>query len=134
MVFQIYIIYEASMLSNVISGDGSVVAFGLGVLMNDFFDSVSNNKMIFVGDPCQLPPIGQPFSPALDMKWLAKKGRPPMAVTLNKIERTDPDNDISGLFPHVQEFDFNCSFLMTFCLKILPIGSSAFPICMTSAL
>lgn len=90
---RIYIVDEASMLSSEPSND-SVAAFGSGVLMNDFFDAVGQNKIIFVGDPCQLPPIGQANSPALDMDWLASQKRTAITVTLETIERTRADNDI----------------------------------------
>ncbi len=91
---RIYIIDEASMLSSIPNKDDFIVSFGTGVLMNDFFNAVGHNKVIFVGDPCQLPPIGQAFSPTLDMDWLALQGRTAIKVTLNKIERNQPDNDI----------------------------------------
>lgn len=100
---RIYIVDEASMLSSVLSDDGSMISFGTGVLLNDFFDAIGNNKVIFVGDPCQLPPIGQTFSPALDMDWLSNEQRTAITVSLNKIERTDPDNDILILADHVRK-------------------------------
>ena len=53
--------------------------------------------MIFVGDPCQLPPVKQAVSPALDMDWLSKEGRVAIPFTLEKIERTDAGNDILKL-------------------------------------
>ncbi|HET6995862.1 MAG TPA: DEAD/DEAH box helicase [Chitinophagaceae bacterium] len=91
---RLYIIDEASMLSSIINDDQSVLAFGSGILMTDFFKAVGKNKVIFVGDPCQLPPIGQGSSPALDMEWLAKQGRMAFKIALNKIERIDSNNDI----------------------------------------
>jgi ATP-dependent exoDNAse (exonuclease V) alpha subunit len=100
---RLYIVDEASMLSSVICDDRSVVSFGSGILLADFFHAVGNNKVIFVGDPCQLPPIGQRFSPALDMDWLVKENRTAIAVTLNKIERTGPDNDILVLADAVRK-------------------------------
>lgn len=90
---RVYIVDEASMLSSEPSGD-SVAAFGSGLLMQDFFEAVGSNKIIFVGDPCQLPPVGQAYSPALDMDWLAREKRAAIAFTLQKIERTKADNDI----------------------------------------
>ncbi|MBK8927319.1 MAG: AAA family ATPase [Crocinitomicaceae bacterium] len=44
--------------------------FGTGLLLNDLLTyakiSTSNNKLIFVGDPAQLPPVGDNKSLALD--------------------------------------------------------------------
>lgn len=91
---KVYIIDEASMLSSELSLSTDTVSFGSGYLLNDFFDAVNNNKIIFVGDPGQLPPVGQQFSPALDMSWLAEQKRIAITATLEKIERHDPDNDI----------------------------------------
>lgn len=90
----LYIVDEASMLASINTDDRSIISFGETNLMSDFFKVLCSNKVIFVGDPCQLPPIGQSFSPALDMDWLAKNGRTAITITLSKIERNDPDNDI----------------------------------------
>jgi len=90
----IYIVDESSMLSSEIAKGNETVFFGSGYLMDDFFNAVGSNKVIFVGDPGQLPPIGQLLSPALDMEWLAKNRRTAISITLNKIERHSPDNDI----------------------------------------
>jgi hypothetical protein len=89
----IYIVDEASMLSNQVDSE-SLVTFGSGNLLHDFFDAIGNNKIIFVGDPGQLPPVKQTFSPALDLEWLATQGRTAITLTLEKIERTDAGNDI----------------------------------------
>lgn len=91
---KIYIVDESSMLSSELALDSDQVSFGSGQLLIDFFNAIGNNKIIFVGDPGQLPPVGQNFSPALDMNWLASEKRTAISVTLEKIERNDPDNDI----------------------------------------
>ncbi|MDQ3843234.1 MAG: DEAD/DEAH box helicase [Bacteroidota bacterium] len=93
----VYIVDEASMLSSELSEGTSYAIFGSGVLLRDFFDIIGNNKVIFVGDPCQLPPVGQAFSPALDTTWLAQQGRTAVSVTLEKIVRHDAGNDILKL-------------------------------------
>ena len=90
---RVYIVDESSMLSSEPSDD-SIAAFGSGVLLNDFFDAVGINKIIFVGDPCQLPPIGQEYSPSLSMDWLAGQKRMAISVTLETIERNNAENDI----------------------------------------
>ena len=71
----IYIIDEASMLSNVYS-EGEFFRFGSGYLLKDlinyinFDNNVHNKKVIFIGDNAQLPPVNMNFSPALDEKYL----------------------------------------------------------------
>jgi ATP-dependent exoDNAse (exonuclease V) alpha subunit len=93
----IYIVDEASMLSGDISKDLFFATFGSGILLNDFFEVAGKNKIIFVGDPCQLPPVNQSISPALDLAWLAKQNRVAVSITLEKIERTAETNDILKL-------------------------------------
>ncbi len=90
---RVYIVDESSMLSSEPSDD-SVAAFGSGVLLNDFFNAAGSNKIIFVGDPCQLPPIGQEYSPSLNMDWLHSEKRMAISFTLETIERNKSDNDI----------------------------------------
>lgn len=100
---KIYIVDEASMLSGSPSKDLAFAQFGSGVLLNDFFDVINKSKVIFVGDPCQLPPVGQSFSPALDTKWLADNDKVAISATLTKIERTNSLNDILKLAAKVRD-------------------------------
>lgn len=71
----IYIIDEASMLSNVYS-EGEFFRFGSGFLLKDLINYINfdnndhNKKVIFIGDNAQLPPVNMNFSPALDGKYL----------------------------------------------------------------
>lgn len=71
----IYIIDEASMLSNVYS-EGDFFRFGSGYLLKDLINYINfdnndhNKKIIFIGDNAQLPPVNMNFSPALDGKYL----------------------------------------------------------------
>ncbi|MBR9833497.1 AAA family ATPase [bacterium] len=71
----IYIVDEASMISNAYSDD-EFFTFGSGCLLDDFVDFVTseseNRKIIFVGDQAQLPPVNMNFSPALDEIYLSK--------------------------------------------------------------
>lgn len=66
---QILIIDEASMVSSKESKH-ELFTFGTGFLLNDLLTyariSTSKNKIIFVGDPAQLPPVGDNKSLALD--------------------------------------------------------------------
>jgi len=71
----IYIVDEASMLSNVYS-EGEFFRFGSGFLLKDLIKYINfdnndhNKKIIFIGDNAQLPPVNMNFSPALDGKYL----------------------------------------------------------------
>lgn len=72
---KVYIIDEASMLSNILS-HGEFLQFGSGYLLNDLISFTrvnvhsANSKIIFIGDDAQLPPVGMNFSPALDSSYL----------------------------------------------------------------
>jgi len=63
----IYIIDEASMVSDVETKNVTQAKFGEGRLLKELlnFDHRLGSKFIFVGDPCQLPPIEEYYSPAL---------------------------------------------------------------------
>lgn len=99
----IYIIDESSMLAGEIKDNSSTVFFGSGNLMDDLFSAVGDNKVIFVGDPGQLPPVHELFSPALDLDWLNRQNRKAVCVTLGKIERTSAGNDILKLAQAVRD-------------------------------
>ncbi|MCR6720205.1 MAG: DEAD/DEAH box helicase [Chitinophagaceae bacterium] len=99
----VYIIDEASMLASEMNNEDSVISFGSGQLLPDFFAAAGNNKIIFVGDPGQLPPVGQEYSPALDMNWLASEERTAISMTLEKIERNDAGNDILVLASAIRD-------------------------------
>lgn len=63
----VYIIDEASMVSDVATKDVTQAKFGDGRLLKELleYDTRPGSKFVFVGDPCQLPPIEQYYSPAL---------------------------------------------------------------------
>ena len=63
----VYIIDEASMVSDVTTKDVTQAKFGDGRLLKELleYDARPCSKFVFVGDPCQLPPIEQYYSPAL---------------------------------------------------------------------
>jgi hypothetical protein len=86
----IYIIDEASMLSNVYS-EGEFFRFGSGCLLQDLIEYVGlsngrwSRKIIFVGDTAQLPPVNMNFSPALDANYLKET----CGLTSNEFELTE---------------------------------------------
>lgn len=70
---KIYIVDEASMVSDVIDNNTSFAKFGTGNLLGDILKYDTKGKFIFVGDPCQLPPINQVNSPALSASHILSK-------------------------------------------------------------
>ncbi|MEG0518537.1 MAG: AAA family ATPase [Bacteroidales bacterium] len=67
----LFVVDEASLLSNGSGGSGSV--FGSGDVLDDLISYVKSNegnRLILMGDPAQLPPIGLERSPALDISYM----------------------------------------------------------------
>ena len=93
----IYIIDEASMVADVATRDITQAKFGTGRLLKELleYDTRPRSKYIFVGDPCQLPPIEQYFSPALTAEYFLREfGMNAQEAQLTEIMRQDDGNDI----------------------------------------
>lgn len=75
---KIFIVDEASMLSDAKS-EGEFFRFGTGLLLSDLIAYTRTehekvkSKIIFVGDPCQLSPVGDNSSKAFDATYLKQK-------------------------------------------------------------
>jgi tRNA A37 threonylcarbamoyladenosine biosynthesis protein TsaE len=96
----IYIVDEASMVSDIVSF-GEFYRFGTGKLLDDLINytrvqsSTTRSKIIFIGDPAQLPPIGMPFSPALDPQYLSNTYKVSVSqVEMKEVKRQDANNGI----------------------------------------
>jgi len=68
----VYIVDEASMIGD--KSDGTSPRSLLQDLLTFVFDNDAYRRLILVGDPVQLPPVGHDSSPALDAENLAFKG------------------------------------------------------------
>lgn len=77
-VTQVFLVDEASMISNRRSEQDFFV-FGSGVFLQDILHFVApknkarQDKIIFIGDPAQLPPVSDPVSGALSKQYLKEK-------------------------------------------------------------
>ena len=96
----IFLVDEASMVSD-IQSQGEFFRFGSGYLLKDLIDYShigfpnSTSKIIFIGDPAQLPPIGMNFSPALDKKYLTEKYNLKVVdAEIREVKRQNADNGI----------------------------------------
>lgn len=75
---KVFLIDEASMISDVRSLQDFYI-YGSGVLLKDILDYIApqnkarDAKMIFIGDPAQLPPVTDPISGALSAPYLKEK-------------------------------------------------------------
>ena len=82
----LFIVDEASMIGQG-GGDG---LFGNRDLLSDLFQHVfaaPNCKLLLIGDPAQLPPVGSDHSPALDLKDLRGMGLLAGMVELTDVVR-----------------------------------------------
>lgn len=94
---KIYIVDEASMVADVPDSGGSFAKFGTGELLKDLLAYDKKGKFVFVGDPCQLPPVGQHFSPALSKEYIEERyGLTARQVELTEIIRQASTNGIIG--------------------------------------
>jgi len=96
----VLIVDEASMVSDILS-EGEFFRFGTGHLLRDLFiygriqDATTTSKIIFIGDPAQLPPIGMNFSPALDPEHLRDTYNVKVAQSeMKEVKRQDASNGI----------------------------------------
>ena len=72
----LFLVDEASMVSNDSFQQGGVSAFGSGCLLDDlmqFVFSAPNCRLLIVGDKAQLPPVGEEESPALMTDFLQNR-------------------------------------------------------------
>lgn len=92
----IYIVDEASMISDVKDQSISQALYGTdGRLLRDLFDYDRHGKFIFIGDACQLPPVNQAFSPALNKEYIEQTyGFETVETELTEVVRQAAGNDI----------------------------------------
>lgn len=91
----VYVVDEASMISD--KAETTVVQsrFGNGRVLNDLLRYNGRAKIIFVGDPCQLSPISGELSPALSAEYLKKTfGIDAEEATLTEVMRQSDDSGI----------------------------------------
>ncbi|MEY3248826.1 MAG: hypothetical protein RL742_869 [Bacteroidota bacterium] len=95
----VLVVDEASLLGDATS-DKSEIRFGSGKLLTDLFEFLNlqdfpETRIIFVGDPAQLPPVGMYYSPALSENNLRRlSGRPVRGAALSEVVRQQADNGI----------------------------------------
>ncbi len=89
----IYIVDEASMISDISSKYSSQAVYGIdGKLLSDLLEYDENGQFIFIGDSCQLPPINQSFSPALSKEYFYTQ----FNIDADEAELTDIVRQSSG--------------------------------------
>ena len=89
----VFIVDEASMLSN---DSYETSSFGTGCLIDDLLEFIhqrDGNRLILVGDDAQLPPVGLDRSPALDGHYMCRYGTVHYH-TLSEVVRQAADSPI----------------------------------------
>ena len=80
--------------------------FGSGRLLKELleYDCHEQSKFIFIGDPCQLPPVEGDSSPALEAEDIQDNfGYKAHSAELTQIMRQDNANDIISTAAHIRE-------------------------------
>lgn len=99
---KIYIVDEASMIGDERNDDSSFASFGSGHLLTDFLSLVGKSKVIFSGDPCQLPPVGSLHSPALTEGFFTRLGKKAYSFEMTQILRQKQDSDVLKLATQIR--------------------------------
>ena len=96
----VLIVDEASMVSDILS-HSEFFRFGSGRLLRDLLaygricEPNTTSKIVFVGDPAQLTPIGMNFSPALDPNYLFDNYNVLVSISeMREVKRQDATNGI----------------------------------------
>lgn len=90
----VYIIDEASMIPDKPSMSG-LLNYGDGRLLAHIFSFIQGRKIIFIGDPAQLPPVKNKFSAALHEDYIRLQFKVTvMSAELTKVWRQDADSGI----------------------------------------
>ena len=115
----LFIIDEASMIASQGLGES---AFGSGCLLDDLVEFVystdQNCRMLLIGDPAQLPPVGEDESPALSAAMLRAYGMTIYETSLHEVLRQSQE---SGIL-------YNATAIRQMPVPILPrIRFSGFP-------
>lgn len=100
---KIFIVDEASMVSDEPSAETSFANFGSGHLLSDLLYMAGTNKIIFAGDPCQLPPVGSQKSPALDIAYFKRLGKNVLEFELTQILRQKKDSSVLKLSQRIRK-------------------------------
>lgn len=113
-----YIIDESSMVSDVKSTCNQA-SFGSDKLLTDLFNYDTRGKYLFVGDACQLPPVGQDISPALDADYIrAVFNKKVDGAELHDIVRQKEGNDVIVAASRVRDLTLKAMQPSNFTIKL----------------
>jgi exodeoxyribonuclease-5 len=90
----LFIVDEASMIYNTPNGQS---VFGSGSLLDDLINYVYTGegcRLLIMGDEAQLPPVGEPFTPALERSKLESYGLQVFSYSLTQVVRQSEKSGI----------------------------------------
>lgn len=96
----LYIVDEASMISSA-AYSGATGSDLLSDLLAYVFAGI-NNRLILMGDTAQLPPVGEPESPAMDVELLRSLGLKVSWATLTRVVRQGARSGILANAIHIR--------------------------------
>ncbi|MGM9740011.1 MAG: ATP-dependent RecD-like DNA helicase, partial [Candidatus Cryptobacteroides sp.] len=104
-----YIVDESSMISDAKDSSLSQAEYGAeGRLLKDLLDYDAKGKFLFIGDTCQLPPINQSFSPALNKDYILNTfGINADESELTEVVRQSNGNDITLSAARIRQLYFS---------------------------
>ncbi|MFA6884104.1 MAG: AAA family ATPase [Paludibacteraceae bacterium] len=102
----IYIIDESSMVADVAPQKITQAQFGSGRVLTELlnYDQRPKSKFIFIGDPCQLPPVMETSSPALSVDYFKGKNMLATERQLTEIIRQSEENSIVKASQRIRGF------------------------------
>ena len=104
IVPHLYIIDEASMISDTADPFPTAAVFGSGRLLSDLMHYDADGRFIFVGDDAQLPPVVGTGMPALSETYFQQVfGKGTASASLTKIMRQGEGSDIVRASKKVRE-------------------------------
>lgn len=108
-ITQVYLIDEASMISDKKS-ESDFFIFGSGILLKDIItylapgNKARNIKLIFIGDPAQLPPVTDSVSGALSSHYLSEKYQiQTQEFELTQVVRQEKESGILHTASYIRE-------------------------------
>lgn len=99
---RVFIVDEASMISDVPGDPTSFAHLGSGHLLSDLLHAAGTNKVIFSGDPSQLLPVAGNQSYALSEAWMKNQGKMVQSFELTDILRQKKVSNILHLATKVR--------------------------------
>lgn len=101
----VLIVDEASMISDM-KNELELMTFGTGRLLSDLLTYMQGNgvrKILFIGDPAQLPPVTDSKSRAMDAEYLRSMGYKVTEAALTEVMRQEGNSGVAELSMEIRD-------------------------------